>query len=118
MVSGVGAALLDERDGHLDDNTIRLPIPVTDFTLYHHNAWHNEGMKRTTIMADEQVLDRLRAIAHRDRVSLAEVIRQGLELRIGQQRQPRFIGAGSSKEPPHDIAERAGDMQFEPRSWR
>jgi len=69
-------------------------------------------------MADEEVLEQLRAIAHRDRVSLAAVIRQGLELRAGQQRRPRFIGAGSSKEPPYNMSELAGDLEYEPRSWR
>ena len=75
-------------------------------------------MNRTIIMADEEVLNRLRDIAHRDRVSLAEVIRQGLELRAGQKRRPRFIGTGSSQEPPYNISELAGDMQFEQQSWR
>jgi hypothetical protein len=32
-------------------------------------------MKRTRIIAPEDLLDRLRAIAHRERTSLAEVIR-------------------------------------------
>ena len=70
-------------------------------------------------MADEGLLERLRDIAHRDRISLAEVIRQGLELRAAQQpRRPRFIGAGAAEEPPYDMSERAGELEFEPRSWR
>ena len=30
----------------------------------------------------------------------------------------RFVGAGSSTEPPADAARRAGEMRYEPRSWR
>lgn len=77
-------------------------------------------MQRTTIMADEGILDQLREIAREERTSLAEVIRQALEWRA-KQRRPRklaFIGIGASKRPPYDVARRAGDMDFEPRSWR
>jgi hypothetical protein len=77
------------------------------------------GMKRTTIMADDELLDRLRMIAHREGVSLAEVIRQGLELRARQAtRKPRFVGAGASTEPPFDTARRAGEVEYEPGPWR
>jgi hypothetical protein len=76
-------------------------------------------MKRTTIMADEEMLERLRAVARWDHLSLAEVIRQGMELRVQQApRRFRFIGAGSSSEPPYNMSELASDLQFEPRSWR
>lgn len=33
-------------------------------------------------------------------------------------RAPRFIGAGASEGQPPDLARRAGDLLFEPRSWR
>ena len=80
---------------------------------------YNAGMKRTTIMAPEELLDRLQAIAREEDVSLAEVIRQALELRARQPlRRPRFVAAGRSNQPPDDTARRAGEMQFEPRSWR
>ena len=76
-------------------------------------------MKRTTIMADEELLRQLRAIAHREQVSLAEVIRQGLELRAKQStRRLRFINAGASTEEPDDMGRRAGEIEFEPPSWR
>jgi Ribbon-helix-helix protein, copG family len=70
-------------------------------------------------MADEDVLERLKGLARREGVSLAEVIRQALEWRA-RQRPPRpsFIGAAESSEPPFDTAERAGEIEFEPRSWR
>lgn len=76
-------------------------------------------MKRTTIMADEDLLRRLREIARREHVSMAEVIRQGLELRAGQGR-PRFsfIGSGASTEPPFDTAARAGEIDYTPDEWR
>jgi len=52
------------------------------------------AMTRTTIMADDALLDRLRAIAREEGVSLAEVIRQGLEWRAKlRRRPPSFIGA-------------------------
>jgi hypothetical protein len=74
-------------------------------------------MKRTTIVAPEDLLSRLRAIARQENVSLAEVIRQGLELRARQpMRRPRFVAVGRSSQPPEDTARRAGEMQFAPRS--
>ncbi len=30
----------------------------------------------------------------------------------------RFVGAGESTEPPTDMARRAGEITYEPRSWR
>jgi predicted transcriptional regulator len=80
---------------------------------------YNDDMKRTTIMAPDELLDRLQAIARRENISLAEVIRQGLELRAQQaMRRPGFVASGRSVEPPFDAARRAGEMQPEPPSWR
>jgi hypothetical protein len=76
-------------------------------------------MKRTTIMASEELLDRLHAIARAEDISLAEVIRQGLELRAAQPaKRPRFFGSGRSTEPPYDTARRAGEIEYAPKSWR
>lgn len=76
-------------------------------------------MTRTTIMADEAVLEQLRRIARREGISLAETIRQALEWRARQRPvRPRFIGAGESKRGPHDTARKSSDLQFQPRSWR
>jgi hypothetical protein len=76
-------------------------------------------MKRTTIVAPEDLLQRLQAIAREEDISLAEVIRQGLEWRAAQPgRQPRFIAAGRSNQPPYDTGRRAGEMEYEPDSWR
>ena len=50
-------------------------------------------MSRTTIMADDALLDELREIAAEEGVSLGEVIRQGLEWRAKTRRRvPSFIG--------------------------
>lgn len=75
------------------------------------------GMKRTTIMADEELLERLRAIARVEGLSLAEVIRQGMELRARPQRTLAFLGAGKSK-PGLAPVDWNADMVFEPPPWR
>jgi hypothetical protein len=50
-------------------------------------------MSRTTIMADDALLDELREIAREEGISLGEVIRQGLEWRAKTRRRvPSFIG--------------------------
>lgn len=55
------------------------------------------------------------------------VNRQAVEVALEQVRSPgagqpkrslSFIGAGASSEGPHDTARRAGDMRYEPPSWR
>jgi hypothetical protein len=80
---------------------------------------YHGAMKRTTIVAPDDLLDRLQAIARQENISLAEVIRQGLELRAQQaMRRPRFVGSGRSSHPPFDTARRAGEMQPEPPPWR
>lgn len=82
-------------------------------------AWHNYVMRRTTIMADEDLLKQLAVVARREHVSLAEVIRQGLELRVRQARpRPRSIGAASVETVPRDLARQSSEMNFEPLSWR
>jgi hypothetical protein len=76
-------------------------------------------MTRTTIMADPALLEKLRRIAQREGISLAQTIRQAMLLRVKPPRvKPRFIGAGASKKWPNDTAERSGDLTFAPRSWR
>lgn len=76
-------------------------------------------MRRTTIMADESTLRRLKEVAARQGVSLGQVIREALELRLRQRpERPRFIASGESKKPGTDTARRAGQLRFQPRSWR
>ncbi len=55
-------------------------------------------MVRTSIMADDELLQQLRAIAKDEGISLGEVVRQGLEWRVKTRRRvPSFIGAVSSE---------------------
>lgn len=75
-------------------------------------------MERTTITADETLLDEVRELARRDDVSFAEVVRRALERYVAQRRgRPSFIAAGASAEPC-DLGRRAGEIDYEPRSWR
>lgn len=76
-------------------------------------------MERTTIMADERLLEAARRTARREGVSLAEVIRQGIELRVRQGSGRReFIGAFASGKPGHTAARDSASGPFEPVSWR
>lgn len=74
-------------------------------------------MVRTTIVADEAVLEELREIAARDGVSLAAVIREALQMRARLGRRRRFIGAVSDGEPTA-IAEEADRLRPQPAPWR
>lgn len=70
-------------------------------------------MTRTTIVADDELLDQLRAIAKTEGVSLGEVIRQGLEWRAQTKRRPpSFIGAVTSPGGPHDVARRVKEILY------
>lgn len=69
-------------------------------------------MSRTTIMADDALLDELREIAAEEGVSLGEVIRQGLEWRAKTRRRvPSFIGKlVSTDDGITDAAKRADEF--------
>jgi len=70
-------------------------------------------MSRTTIMADDDLLVQLRAIARDEGISLGEVIRQGLEWRAKTRRRPpSFIGAVRSPGGPHDAARRVKEILY------
>jgi hypothetical protein len=80
---------------------------------------HNHHMQRTTIVAEERLLEQLREIARRENISFAQAIRQGLEWRVAQaSRHPQFIGGARATDGPHDFARRAGELKFEPTKWR
>ena len=65
-------------------------------------------------MADDALLDRLRAIAKEEGVSLCEVIRQGLEWRARlRSRPPSFVGAAPSEGGPHEAARRVDELVSE-----
>ena len=77
------------------------------------------AMTRTTIVADDALLDRLRGIAAAEQKSLGAVIREGLELRAQRDRPPLgFIGAFASGRPEDDTARWSADAPYAPRSWR
>lgn len=68
-------------------------------------------MSRTTIMAPDELLDRLRAIAKEEGISLGEVIRQGLDWRArSSHRPPTFIGAVGGDGPTTDDASRVDEL--------
>jgi hypothetical protein len=80
-------------------------------------TWHNDVMRRTTIVTPEHLLTRLRQMAAERGTSMAELIREALEDKVSSSRpRPRSIGLGASGHS--DTAERSGDERPQPRSWR
>lgn len=74
-------------------------------------------MRRTTIVAPEEVLERLRALAAERGVSLAAVIREALEEKAGRHRpKPRSLGMGASGHT--DTAQRSAEEGFVPEPCR
>jgi hypothetical protein len=74
-------------------------------------------MQRTTIVAPEQVLQRLRRMAAERGTSMADLIREALEAKVGTDHpRPRSLGLGSSGHT--DTAQRASRERPVPRSWR
>jgi len=69
-------------------------------------------MKRTTIFADEELLNALKHIANEEGISIAEAIRQALDKFVGQRRTPRkqltFVGIGRSGQK--DVSERCEEL--------
>lgn len=74
------------------------------------------AMTRTTIMAPDDLLDELRAMAKDHGVSLGEEIREALAahaLLRGRRRAPlRFVGAIATGEPGHDTASRIEELLY------
>jgi predicted transcriptional regulator len=74
-------------------------------------------VKRTTIVAPEDLLRRLRDLAHERSTSMADLIREALEEKVASDRpRPRSIGLGASGHS--DTSQRAGDERPIPRTWR
>jgi hypothetical protein len=74
-------------------------------------------MRRTTIVAPEELLQRLRLVAAERGTSLAALIREALEEKArGHRPRPRSLGIGASGYT--DTARRTADERPEPRSWR
>jgi len=74
-------------------------------------------MRRTSIVAPDDLLERLRLLAADRRVSMATVIREALEEKAKEYRpKPRSLGVGASGFT--DTAQRSGDEWVPPVSWR
>ena len=74
-------------------------------------------MHRTTIVTPEHLIKRLRQMAAERGTSMAELIREALEDKVGADRpRPRSLGMGASGHA--DTAQRTGDERPQPRSWR
>lgn len=74
-------------------------------------------MRRTTVVASDELLERLRRVAAERGISMAELIREALEEALKRYRpRPRSLGIGASGHT--DTARRAGEERPEPRPWR
>lgn len=74
-------------------------------------------MQRTTVVAPEDLLNRLRHQARDRGVSLATVIREALEAQAEKTRPvPRSLGMFDSG--VSDMSQRSAQERPEPRSWR
>lgn len=69
-------------------------------------------MKRTTLFANEEMMDHLKHLAEEKEMSLAELIRQALQQFLENQYRRKsklsFLGIGRSRH--HNIAERAEEL--------
>ena len=74
-------------------------------------------MRRTTIVAPDDLIERLRREAVERGVSLATVIREALEEKAeGYRPRPRSLGLGDSGRA--DIGRRTGEEPISPEPWR
>jgi predicted CopG family antitoxin len=69
-------------------------------------------MRRTTILADEDVLRRLREIAKRENLTLSDVIRAALDRYVSRHgpKRPRLSLIGIGRSGRRDVAEHAEDL--------
>jgi hypothetical protein len=74
-------------------------------------------MSRTTIIAPEELLERLRRMAAERGTSMATLIREAMEEKVRSHRpRPRSLGIGASGRT--DTARRTADERPEPPPWR
>ena len=74
-------------------------------------------MKRTTIVAPEELIERLRRIAEDRGVSLATVIREAMKMKADTYiPKPKTLGMADSGIT--DIARRSAEERPVPRPWR
>ena len=74
-------------------------------------------LQRTTIVASEELLRRLRTVAAERGTSMAALVREALEEKVAQHRpKPKSLGIGDSGRT--DLSRRAGEEGIEPAPWR
>jgi Ribbon-helix-helix protein, copG family len=73
-------------------------------------------MVRTSVMADQQTLDRLRALARDRGVSFATIVREALEEKAREYRPKPHLGIFDSGQ--NDIASTDATEPQPPVSWR
>ncbi|MPZ99503.1 MAG: ribbon-helix-helix protein, CopG family [Dehalococcoidia bacterium] len=75
-------------------------------------------MARTTISLPDDLLKRIKVLAAERGTSMAGFIREAVEEKAAARRpMPRSIGIAESSGPGY-TARDAGDIHFEPRTWR
>jgi hypothetical protein len=78
---------------------------------------HHGAVERTTLSIPGPLLERLRVAAAERRVSMAELVREALEEKLGALRPaPRSLGIGASGQ--RHTARAISDERPEPCPWR
>jgi hypothetical protein len=75
-------------------------------------------MRRLIIQADADLLDRARRRAAERGVSMAQVVREALEVALGDKRQPDILSIGKFRSDTGDLSERASNDEYVPPPWR
>jgi len=72
----------------------------------------SEGMKRTTVLVDDDLLRQLREIAKRENLSVSEVTRKALHdyVRRRRPRRSRLSLVGVGRSGRKDVAERSEEL--------
>ncbi len=74
-------------------------------------------MKRTTILADEETVRKLKGLASDRGVAFSEVVREALEEKAAEYRpKPQSLGIAESRGRATDARKASGRVP--PRSWR
>jgi hypothetical protein len=82
-----------------------------------HQACDHDALVRTTNSMPETLLRRLRVVAAEGGTSMAELIREAVEVKVAAHRpRPRCLGVGGSGD--RGTAHETVDERPEPRSWR
>lgn len=80
---------------------------------------HDDEMKRSTVMADEATVDRLRRLARQRGVSFAQVVREALEDKAETfAPAPTSLGSGASSHGSGKTARTEASNRQPPRTWR